>query len=66
MGSRGAWKLARVVVDRPNGSPWSGAGGAGRLQVWRAGVMRGGDTPFMSMGAGRASSPSRVLNRRNG
>ena len=54
-----------MVMDRPDGPPWLGAGGAGRLQVRRAGVTRSGDTPFMSMGAGRAEVSLRVINRDN-
>ena len=71
MGSWGAWRLPERdgTADVP---PWSGAGGAERLQVRRVGAMRGGDTPFMSMGAegmpsaGRTEISPRVMNRRYG
>ena len=47
-GVTGSLKVPRVAVGRPVARPRFGAGGAGRLQVRRAGVMRGGDRPLMS------------------
>lgn len=46
----GSMEAAQAEMERPDVPPRSGAGGAGMLQARRVGAMRGGDTPFMSMG----------------
>lgn len=54
-----ARRLSCLVIGRPDVRPGSGAGGEGSPQVRRVGAMRGGDTPFVSMGAGSAKAPAR-------
>lgn len=62
--SGAAGTLPRLVIGRPDGRAWFGAGGEAYLQVLRVGS-KGRDSlvvlPKGSMGAGRAKSPCEWL-----